>query len=274
MIAAMREVTVAVVQMNAALGEPEVNLAKMSDYVRQIASAQKTDLIVFPELIITGYECGVRFAQLAQRVPGPSVNYIAQRAHEQGVHVAFGLPTKERVESILFNSVVLIGPEGDVVAHYRKLHLRGEEQMLFRPGFRLEPAETPLGMIGLQAGWDVYFPEAVRSLCLDGAEIILVSAAWTADRAEEWRTFISSRAAENACFVCAANRVGEEPASTFGGESMIVGPRGQVIVDLDESTEGYIVARLSLDEVRRIREETQIFQTRQPLSYRSVVRKY
>lgn len=274
MITPMREITIAVVQMNTTLGEPEANLAKMSDYIRQIATAQKADLVVFPELAVTGYECGVRFVQLAQRVPGPSVNYIAQRANEQSVHVVFGLPTKERVESILFNSVVMVGPEGDVVAHYRKLHLRGEEQMLFRPGFRLETAETPFGLVGLQAGWDLYFPEGARSLCLDGAEVVIVSAAWTNDRAEEWRTFVASRAAENACFVCAANRIGEEPASTFGGESMIVGPRGQVIVDLDETTEGYIVAKLDLDEVRRVREETQIFQTRQPLSYRSIVRKY
>ncbi|MCS6773796.1 MAG: carbon-nitrogen hydrolase family protein, partial [Anaerolineae bacterium] len=160
------------------------------------------------------------------------------------------------------------------IAQYRKIHLRGEEQMLFRPGFRLEPAETALGLVGLQIGWDMFFPEGVRSLCLEGAELIVVSAAWSNDRAAEWRTFLSARAAENACFICAANRVGEEPATTFAGESMILGPRGQVIVDLDETTEGYILAKLNLDEMRAVREETQIFQTRQPTSYRSVVKRY
>lgn len=270
----MREITVAVVQMDTQLGEPDANLAKMSDFVHKISSAQKVDAIVFPELATTGYECGVKFTQLAQRVPGPSTNVMAQRANEQGVHIAFGMASKERVESILFNSAVLVGPEGDVVTHYRKVHLKGEEQMLFRPGFRLDVAETPIGVIGLQVGWDMFFPEGTRALCLDGAELILVSAAWEGGRADEWRTFVSSRAAENACFICAANRVGEEPATTFAGESMIVGPRGQVIVDLDETTEGYILAKLNLDDARRIREETQVFQTRQPLSYRAVVRKY
>ncbi len=270
----MREITVAVVQMNTQLGEPEANLAKMSDFVRKISSEQKVDIIVFPELATTGYECGVRFTQLAQRVPGPSTNLIAQRANEHGVHVAFGMASKERVESILFNSAVLVGPEGDLVAQYRKVHLKGEEQMLFRSGFRLEVAETAAGVLGLQLGWDVFFPEGIRALCLDGAEVILVCAAWESSRAAEWRTFIAARAAENACFICAANRVGEEPATTFAGESMIIGPRGGVIVDLDETTEGYIVARLNLEEARRVREETQIFQTRQPLSYRAVVRKY
>ncbi len=270
----MREISIAVVQMDTKLGEPEANLAKMSDFVRKITSAQKVDIIVFPELATTGYEGGVKFTQLTQRVPGPSTNVMAQRANEMGIHISFGIASKERVESILFNSAVLVGPEGDVVSHYRKIHLKGEEQMLFRPGFRLEPAETPVGMIGLQVGWDMFFPEGARSLCLDGAELILVSAAWDNQRADEWRSFIAARAAENACFVCAANRVGEEPATTFAGESMIVGPRGQVIVDLDETTEGYIVAKIDLDETRRVREETQIFQARQPLSYRSIVRKY
>jgi predicted amidohydrolase len=270
----MREITVAVVQMDTRLAEPEVNLAKMSDFVRKITSEQKVDLIVFPELATTGYECGVKFTQLTQRVPGPAANVMAQRANEMGIHIAFGIATKERVESILFNSAVLVGPEGDMVHHYRKIHLQGEEQMLFRPGFRLDPAETPFGMVGLQVGWDVMFPEGARCLCLDGAELILVSAAWDNARAAEWRTFISARAAENACFICAANRIGEEPATTFCGESMIVNPRGEVIVDLDETTEGYIVAKIDIDENRRVREETQIFQTRQPLSYRSAVRKY
>ncbi len=270
----MREISIAVVQMDTKLGEPEANLAKMSDFVRKITSAQKVDIIVFPELATTGYEGGVKFTQLTQRVPGPSTNVMAQRANEMGIHISFGIASKERVESILFNSAVLVGPEGDEVTHYRKIHLKGEEQMLFRPGFRLEPAETPVGMIGLQVGWDMFFPEGTRSLCLDGAELILVSAAWDNQRADEWRSFIAARAAENACFVCAANRVGEEPATTFAGESMIVGPRGQVIVDLDETTEGYIVAKIDLDETRRVREETQIFQARQPLSYRSIVRKY
>ncbi|HQV71163.1 MAG: carbon-nitrogen hydrolase family protein [Anaerolineae bacterium] len=270
----MREITVAVVQMDTKLGEADANLAKMSEFIRKICAQQKVDLILFPELATTGSECGAQITQLVQRVPGPSTNYMAQRASEMGLHIGFGLPTKERVESILFNSAVLIGPEGDILSHYRKVHLRGEEQMIYRPGFRLEPAETPVGTVGLQVGWDVMYPEGARSLCLDGAEIILVSAAWDRDRAAEWRTFLSARAAENACFVCASNRIGEEPATTYAGESMIVGPRGQVIADLDEVTEGYVIAKLNLDDARRVREETQIFQTRQPMSYRSVVKRY
>jgi len=68
--------------------------------------------------------------------------------------------------------------------------------------------------------------------------------------------------------------VGEEPSYTFFGRSGIVGPRGKVYASVDEPIEGYAVARIDLDEVRQVREETQILQCRRPVTYRAVVRKY
>ena len=70
----MREVTVAVVQMDTTLGESDANLAKMGEMIRQVVARQRVDVIVFPELATTGSDCGARFTQLNQRVPGPSVN--------------------------------------------------------------------------------------------------------------------------------------------------------------------------------------------------------
>ena len=128
---------------------------KMSDFVSKIASQQKVDLIVFPELVTSGYELGVRFTELAQRVPGPAVNLMAQRAGEFGVYIAFGMVTKEKVESVLYNSAVLVGPDGEVLGGYNKIHLRGEERMAFREGFRLPVIETEIGKIGLLLGWDL-----------------------------------------------------------------------------------------------------------------------
>jgi predicted amidohydrolase len=71
-----------------------------------------------------------------------------------------------------------------------------------------------------------------------------------------------------------ANRVGQEYSYTFFGDSMVVGPRGQVYGTVDEGQEGYVVARIDLDEIRRYREESQVFQCRQPQTYRAVVKKY
>jgi len=270
----MSEISVATIQMQPELGKMEENLMKMNDIMTQVATEQPVDLIVFPELITTGYEMGPRFPDVAQRIPGPTVNLIAQRAGELGVHVAFGLVSKDKVESIVYNTAVLIGPDGDLIGAYNKVHLRGEERIAFRAGYKIPVFDTGLGVIGLMIGWDLAFPEVARSLVLDGAELILVCASWEDPNAEEWRTYLQARAMENAVFVAAANRVGEEPSYTFFGQSAIVGPRGKIYASVDEPVEGYAVAQFDLDLVRRQREETQVLQCRQPATYRALVRKY
>lgn len=278
----MREVTVATVQMRPKLGEMEDNLVKMSEMIAKIASRQRVDLIVFPELVTSGYELGLRFTELAQRVPGPTVNLISQRANEFGVYVAFGMVTKERVESVLYNSAILVGPDGELLDVYNKSHLRGEERMAFREGYKLPVIETEVGSIGLMIGYDLAFPEVARSLVLDGADVLCVLANWEAAAIDEWKTYLRARAYENSVFVVGANRIGEDVTLTFGGESMVVGPRGQIYATLANETdpntgeplEGFVTARIDLDEVRRNREEYQLIQNRQPTVYKSIVRRY
>lgn len=278
----MREITVGIVQMKPQLGEPEENLVKMSEMISNIASQQRVDLIVFPELITSGNELGLRFTEIAQRVPGPTVNLIAQRANDFGIFIAFGMATKEKVESVLYNSAVLVGPDGELIDVYNKVHLRGEERMAFREGFKLPVADTEIGSIGLMIGYDLAYPEVARSLALDGAELVCVLSNWEAAQIDEWKTYMRARAYENSIYLAGANRVGEDVTLNFGGESMVVGPRGEIFASLADETdpetgaplEGFAVARIDLDEVRKNREEYQFIQTRQPAVYRSIVKKY
>jgi predicted amidohydrolase len=302
----MREITIAAVQMKPDLGEMEDNLVKMSDFVARIVGRQKVDLILFPELITSGYELGVRFTNAAQLIPGPTVNLMSQRAQEFGVYIAFGMVAKERVESILYDAAVLIGPDGDLMGRYHKVHLRGEERMSFREGYRLPVFETEMGTIGLLLGWDLAFPEVARSMVLDGAELLCVLASWYTDEIDEWCTYLKARAYENACFVAGSNRIGEDVTLAFGGASMIVGPRGKMLASLDgkpssskkseektdenekkdekagaekkeeksDTPEGYCVATIDLDDVRKARERHQTIQARHPTIYRAVVRRY
>jgi predicted amidohydrolase len=312
----MREITVATVQMKPELGEIEDNLVKISDYVSKIANQQKVDLILFPELVTSGYELGVKFTQVAQLVPGPTVNLLSQRAQQLGVYIGFGMVAKERVESIVYDAAVLIGPDGELIGEYRKTHLKGEERMAFREGYRLPVFETEFGVVGLMLGWDLAFPEVARSLVLDGAELLCVLGCWEKEDTDEWQTLLKARAYENAVFVAGANRVGEDVTLAFGGHSMVVGPRGRIHASLDgeepipekdkekekgspksekkegegdsqdkkeakeskkaavRPLEGFTVARIDLEEVRRQREERQTLQSRQPTAYRTLVRKY
>jgi predicted amidohydrolase len=296
----MREITIATVQMKPDLGEVEDNLVKMSNYISEIASKQKVDLILFPELATSGYELGVKFTQVAQHIPGPTSNLIAQRAQELGVYIAFGMVGKERVESILYDAAVLVGPDGELIGEYNKTHLKGEERLAFREGYKLPVFETEFGLIGFLLGSDLAYPEVARSLVLDGAELLCVLGSWEKADIDEWTTLIKARAYENACFVAGANRVGEDVTLNFGGESLIVGPRGKVFASLPgeepvpakdsdgkddkdakkddkpamQPKEGFCVASIDLDAIRKHREDRQTLQNRQPPIYRAIVRKY
>jgi predicted amidohydrolase len=277
----MQEITVAVVQMFPHLGKVEENLIAMGKFVDKICTEQNVDLIVFPELTTTGYELGLKFTDVAERVPGQAVNLLAQRAADYSTHIVFGLVSKEKVESIIYNAAVAIGPDGELLGEYRKLHLPGEERLAFRPGYRLQVFEATFGQIGILLGWDLAFPEAARSLALDGAEVLCICANWGHSPAqerdgsvEEWRTYVQARALENAFYVAASNRIGEEYSYHFFGDSMVVGPRGEVYASIDEEIEGYAVSTIDLDTVRKTREELQLIQCRSPQAYRAIVRKY
>jgi len=109
--------------------------------------------------------------------------------------------------------------------------------MAFREGFKLPIFDTgEIGKIGLMLGWDLAFPEVARAMTLDGAEIICVMANWETSYIDEWKTYVRSRAYENAVFMAAANRVGEDITMKFGGESMIIGPRGRVFASMEQES--------------------------------------
>ena len=275
----MRDATIAIVQFHPRLGDVTDNLDRMGKVIDQICRVQKVNLIVFPELVTTGYENGVKFTELAEQIPGYSQNYLGKLAGDFHTYIAFGMVVKHKVESVIYNSAILLGPDGEVKGEYRKVHLKGEEKLAFRPGYKFPVIETEFGMVGLLLGWDLAFPEAARSLALEGAELLVVCANWEAPHVEEWRAYMLARAYENAVFIAGANRIGDEYTYSFFGESMIIGPRGELYAQVmrdenDKPKEAYALAKLDLDLIKKHREELQVMQSRQPAAYRAVVKQY
>ena len=275
----MREIVVAIAQFHPRLGELQPNLDRMGDIIDHICATQKVNLIVFPELATTGYECGVKFTELAEQVPGYTIETLGARVARYEAHLAFGLVIKHKVESVVYDSAVLLGPDGALIGQYHKVHLKPEERPIFRGGFKLPVFQTSFGMIGLLLGWDMAFPEAVRSMSLDGAELIVAPASWETQSIAEWQTYLRARAFENSVFVAGVNRIGDEYTYSFGGESAVIGPRGESYASVgrdenDRPKEAYSIAKIDLDNVKKYREELQIMQSRQPAVYRSVVRNY
>lgn len=275
----MREAYIAIAQFHPRLAEPQANLERMGQIIDHICAAQKVNLIIFPELATTGYECGVKFAELAEQVPGPTVEALGEHAARYQTHLAFGMVVKHKVESVVYDAAILLGPDGAVIGQQRKVHLRPEERPIFRGGFRFPVFETDFGIIGLLVGWDLAFPEAARCLALDGAELIAVPANWETQSIEEWQTYLRARAFENSLFIAGTNRIGDEYTYAFGGESAVIGPRGEPYAQVgrdehDRPKEAYALAKIDLDNVKKYREELQVMQSRQPLAYRGVVKNY
>jgi predicted amidohydrolase len=202
---------------------------------------------------------------------------LANRAKQFNTYIAFGMVERKKVESVLYDAAVLIDPNGEVVDKYHKIHLRGEERLAFRGGFRypvMQMETNELATIGLMIGWDLTFPEVARSYALAGAQIVCVLGNWEQEHMAEWHAYMTARAFENGIYMAGVNRVGNEPTYTFGGGSKVVGPTGQVYAEIQNAEAGYCVAKIDLDLVRSYREESQILQCRQPQTYREIVKMY
>jgi len=165
-----RRSRVAVVQFSPNRGDVAGNLDRVA---RETAALAESDLVVFPELVVTGAVADRETAeQLAESIPGPSTERLRELAISAGMYLVAGLIERDAKSGRLYNSAVLVGPDG-VGGTYRKLHLAAEDRAWATPGDLGLPAfDIPAGRIGMLLGYDALFPEAARSLALDGADII------------------------------------------------------------------------------------------------------
>lgn len=232
---------IACVQMQSTLGDKKENLDKMIRYVEQITEQDETDIIVFPELAVTGYECSELYQELAEPFPeGGSIKTMCELAKEKQVFLAFGFVEKAERDGkeVLYNSVALIDRNGVALGQYRKSHLvDGPETAAFAKGTDYSVFDTEIGKIGIMICWDTAYPEVARILALKGAEIILAPAAWEAPFDEDWDIVQCARSFDNVLYIASCNHVGTDRELTFFGRSKIVGPVGRTIVQAGSGEE-------------------------------------
>lgn len=224
------------VQFAPEFGEVERNL----DRVAELLSRNRADLWVLPELFSTGYQfVSVQELEgLAEAVPeGPTTARLIALAQGNRCHIAAGLV--EGADGCVYNAAVLVGPSG-LVARYRKVHLFYEEKNLFAPGDLPFPvADIGLARVGLLVCYDHFFPEAARSLALQGAEVIAHPANLVMPGLAQLTMRV--RAMENRVFAVTANRIGTEARTgetlRFTGLSQVVAPNGDVLVQGPQDAE-------------------------------------
>ncbi len=251
----MKPITLLLAQTAPVLGNKSKNL-KTIEAQASSARRKNVDLLVFPELHLTGYTMQDEVYNLVEPVPGPSVKKVEKIAREHGLHIIFGMPEESEVKGVIHNTAVLVGPKG-LVGRYRKIHLPThtvfEERRYYRPGQAVPVFETPLGKIGLTICYDLYFPELTRLQALAGAELIVCISASPGLRRRFFEGFCLSRAMENAVYLAYVNRVGIEDGNQFWGGSRVVAPNGSVLCQCKYDVENFQTCKFDLAEVGRAR---------------------
>jgi predicted amidohydrolase len=267
---------VAAVQLNST-ADQTANMA-LADRLVRAAAAEGAKLIVLPEKwTAMGSEDDLRAS--AQPLDGPAVRWARETARELAVDLVAG-SILERVagQEKLANTSVHVGPDGEVKAVYRKVHMFDvevaghvyRESALEQPGEEIVLSQTAEGVeLGLSICYDLRFPELYRILAVMGARIIAIPAAFTlATTRDHWETLVRARAIEDQAFVIAANQIGPHPAGQHsGGRSMIVDPWGVVLAQAADG-DGHILAELDLERQREIRASLPSLANRQPGAYR------
>ncbi|MFZ1154580.1 MAG: carbon-nitrogen hydrolase family protein [Solirubrobacteraceae bacterium] len=266
----------AAVQLNSG-ANVEANIAAADEQVRAAASDGAT-LIVLPEKW-TAMGSSEDLRAGAQPLDGSAIAWACATAAELKLDLVAG-SIAERVEGRekLSNASVHIGPDGEIKAVYRKLHMfdveiegkRYCESDTDEPGEEVVVSQLEDGTkLGMSICYDLRFPELFRVLALRGARIVVLPAAFTLPTTRDhWETLIRARAIENQVFVVAANQVGKHPGGHHsGGSSLIVDPWGAVLARAEDERPGHIVAELDFEHQDDVRKRVPLLSHRLPKLY-------
>lgn len=260
------EITIAVVQHFSTPGDIEASLARMADYAQQ-ASDAGAQLLLFPEASLTGYNNTTDVnRRIAQDAHGDAAKTIAELCKQHNIAIAYGFAEKEG--ELMYNSVQLLDATGEAKTLYRKTHLWGEQdRTLFTQGDDLVPVIDWHGWrIGMLICYDIEFPECVRRLALEGAELILTPTALMSPWTTVADLIVPARACENQVYIAYANFCGSEYEQQYVGHSCIAGPDGSVLAKAtDEET--LLLATLNKSAIADIRQAVPYHQDRRPTLY-------
>ncbi|CAN5232672.1 carbon-nitrogen hydrolase family protein [soil metagenome] len=272
----------AAVQLNST-DDKQRNLAT-ADRLTRAAAADGAELVVLPEKFnVLGthaaYEAG------AETLDGPTIGWARDAARELGIDLVAGSVVERREgHDKLGNTSVHVGPDGELRGVYRKIHMfdvtvegkEYRESASQEAGDEIVTSEAEDARLGLTVCYDLRFPELYRILAIQGAQVLIVPAAFTRHTGQaHWDTLLRARAIENQAFVVAADQIGVHPPDneSFGG-SQILDPWGKVLVRAPDATsaivsqECFVAADLDLARQDEVRQTLPSLANRVPSAYR------
>jgi predicted amidohydrolase len=225
------------------------------DATAEQAKAQGAELLLCPEMSLTGYQIGAAGAAArSETSDGALAQAVASIAQRHGLAIVFGYPERHP-EGKPYNAVQFIDADGQRLANYRKTHLFGDvDRAQFSPGPQAPAVFAWRGWrLGLLVCYDIEFPEPARGLALQDADAVLVPTANMIEFDEVQRVLLPARALENRVYVAYANACGTEGGTTYGGLSTVCAPDGAVLDQggREETLRIATLSRSALAQARR-----------------------
>ena len=219
---------VASIQLSVIEGDKDATLKKAKHAIEESGDA---DLVILPEIWNLGFMSFDQYVDKAETIEGPTPSLMRSLAQEKCIYLHTG-SFVEKEKGKYYNTSLLLSPDGEILAKYRKIHLFGynsKETQILSPGDEVAVADTPFGKIGMATCFDLRFPELFRAMVDKGAQYFLVCSAWPYPRIEPWIMLNRVRALENQCFLISANSAGINCGSQFVGHSMVIDPWGTIL---------------------------------------------
>ena len=251
---------IAAAQISCVPGDLKANVRKIRDFSAQ-AKKSGTELIVFPEMVDTGYSMP-SIQEHATSWNEGAVPKLQETAKELSIAILAGV--SDRDSSRVYNSQALIDANGNIIAKYRKTHLVTAAPLDERPYFTAGDgfASCKIGKFNLGLGicYDLRFPEFYRTLAVNhGTNVLINSSVWPFPRVEHLRILALARAIENQSYLILANRVGTDDGVTFCGTSVIIDPYGVIIASASADREEFIQGELSEEVINSVRNRMAVF---------------
>jgi len=249
---------VSVFQMQSVHEKSDINLDKVQNAMMR-ASQNGSQLLVLPEFWATGYDLKNARSYATSVTEGvfASISTLAKK-YDMAVVGSSPALRDERV----YNTAVYHDRNGALLGRYDKIHLFTlmDENKYLAPGSDISVFDTEWGRVGLMICYDLRFPELMRRIALEGAQVVLIPAVWPKPRLEDWRLLLRARAVENQVFVVGCNR-SREPGGKDFGYSAVVDPSGQIIAEAGLE-EILMTADLDLNRVNEVRDRLPFFHDR------------
>ncbi len=253
----MTSLTLALCVQNCPAGEFSYNVDRTVSFICQAAS-DGADIIVFPEMNLTGYVTGDKAFSIARPLDSSLMELFSGLARTENITILIGLAEKDTSSSSIFATHLIFSPDKPVRL-YRKIHLAPNEADCYSPGNEVKVFSHSMAPFGVQLCYDAHFPELSTAMTLAGAKILYIPHASPRGSAMEkyhsWSRHLCARGFDNSVFVAAVNQTGENGQGLqFPGLAMVVGPNGKVIHSFTENREGLTLVQLDFHTLEQVRE--------------------